>query len=94
MSITGISSARKRNVRIISIDSKSPSYDNVARGKYILYRPLYLVTTASPSKKVKEFVRFAMSKQGRDIIRKNGTVPYRDAPQLMSKMLIYGFGVN
>ena len=94
MGITGVSSARKRNVKILNFDGKIPSYENVANGKYTLYRPLYLVTSASPSKKVKAFIKFATSKEGRKIIKKNGTVPYKDAPQLMGKMLIYGFGVR
>ncbi len=93
MGITGISSARKRNVKIIGFDGKIPSYENVATGKYDLYRPLYLVTSPSPSKKVKDFIKFVVSKEGRQIIRNNNTVPYRDAPALLSKMLVYGFGV-
>ena len=63
-------------------------------GKYGLYRPLYLVTGPSPSRKVKDFILFATSNEGRDIIRENGTVPYNDALSLMSKMVIYGFGVK
>jgi len=94
LAMTGVSSARKRDVKIINMDNKSPTYDNVMHGKYGLYRPLYLVTTPSPSAQVKDFVAFATSKEGRDIIRANGTVPYRDAPNLMSKMLIYGFDVR
>lgn len=94
IAITGVSSARKRNVKIISMDSKSPTYENVKNGSYGLYRPLYLVTTPTPSAMVKKFVSFARSKEGRKIIRENGTVPYMDAPHLMSKMLIYGFGVR
>ena len=94
IAITGVSSARKRNVKIISMDNKSPTYENVKNGSYGLYRPLYLVTTPTPSPKVKKFVSFARSKEGRKIIRENGTVPYMDAPHLMSKMLIYGFGVR
>jgi len=94
MGITGVSSARKRNVKILNFDGKIPSYENVATGKYTLYRPLYLVTSASPSKKVKAFIKFATSKEGRKIIKNNGTVPYKDAPQLMGKMLIYGFDVR
>ena len=94
MGITGISSARKRNVKIIGFDGKTPSYENVKQGKYGLYRPLYLVTSPNPSKKAREFVRFASSKEGRAIIRQNKTVPYRDAPKLMAKMLVYGFGVK
>lgn len=92
--ITGISSARKRNVKIVSIDNKSPTFENVKDGSYGLYRPLYLVTTPTPSAKVKDFIAFANSTEGRNIIRENGTVPYRDALNLMSKMLIYGFGVK
>lgn len=94
IAITGVSSARKRNVKIISMDNKSPTYENVKNGSYGLYRPLYLVTTPTPSPKVKRFVAFARSKEGRKIIRQNGTVPYMDAPHLMSKMLIYGFDVR
>ena len=93
MAITGISSARKRNVKIIGFDGKVPSYENVASGKYSLYRPLYLVTNPSPSEKVKDFIKFVVSKEGRKIIRSNNTVPYKDAPALQSKMLVYGFGM-
>ena len=94
IAITGISSARKRNVKIIGFDGKAPTFNNVRDGKYTLYRPLYLVTNPSPSAQVKDFIAFANSKEGRDIIRNNGTVPYKDAPRLLSKMLIYGFDVK
>jgi phosphate transport system substrate-binding protein len=92
--ITGISSARKRNVKIIGFDGKAPSYQNVRDGNYGLYRPLYLVTSPQPSERAKDFVAFARSEEGRKIMRVNQTVPYKDAPHLMSKMLIYGFGVK
>lgn len=92
--ITGISSARKRNVKIIGFDGKTPTYENVLSGNYGLYRPLYLVTSPQPSEQVKDFIAFARSAEGRKIIRANETVPYKDAPNLMSKMLIYGFDVR
>lgn len=94
MAITGISSARKRNVKIQGFDGKVPTYENVKSGKYGLYRPLYLVTGPAASKKVKDFVSFAISDEGRDIIRRNGTVPYMDGIGLISNLLIYGFGVQ
>jgi len=94
MGITGISSARKRKVKILKFDGKSPTYKNVKNGSYGLYRPLYLVTSPHPSKQAKDFIKFASSREGRKIIRENNTVPYLDAPKLMSKMLIYGFGVK
>lgn len=92
--ITGVSSARKRNVKIVGIDGKVPTYENVKSGKYGLYRPLYLVTGPNPSKKVKDFLTFATSEEGSQILRDNGTVPYKDAYHLMRKMLIYGFDVK
>ncbi len=94
MGITGISSARKRNVKIVDLDGKTPSYENVQNGNYGLYRPLYLVTSRNPSAKVREFIAFANSPEGRKVIKENGTVPYREALNLMSKMVIYGFGVK
>jgi phosphate transport system substrate-binding protein len=94
MGITGISSARKRNVKIVGINGYVPSFENVRDGKYTLYRPLYLVTGSNPSKEVMDFIKFAQSKEGRKVIRANGTVPYLDALHLMSKMVIYGFGVK
>jgi len=94
MGITGVSSARKRKVKIIGFDGRKPDYENIKNGSYGLYRPLYLVTSPTPSNKVKEFLAFAQSTDGRKIIRDNGTVPYRDALGLMSKMVLYGFDVK
>jgi phosphate transport system substrate-binding protein len=94
IAITGVSSARKRDVKIIGIDDYVPTYENVKSGDYIFYRPLYLVTGAKSNKMVKDFVKFASSKKGKQIIRDNGTVPYSDAWYLMRKPLIYGDGVR
>ena len=43
IAISGISSAKKRDVEILERDGKYPSYENVQSGNYLLYRPLYLV---------------------------------------------------
>lgn len=92
--ITGISSARKRDVKILAFDGKVPTYDNVKSGKYGLYRPLYLVTSPAPPKLVSDFIAFAQSAEGKQILRDNQTVPYTDALNLMGKLLVYGFGVK
>lgn len=92
--ITGVSSARKRNAKILAFDGKTPTYENVKDGKYGLYRPLYLVTSPAPNKLVREFIEYAESEEGKQIMRDNKTVPYSDALNLMRKMLIYGFGVQ
>lgn len=88
--ITGISSARKRNVKVIGFSGMDPSFENVRDGKYGLYRPLFLVTGPKPSPVVREFIAFATSEEGRKIIRDNQAVPYHDALHLVSRMLIYG----
>ncbi len=83
---TGVSSAKKRNVKILSVGGKDPSYEHIKSGQYIFYRPLYLVTKlAEKNRLVKDFISFATSKEGKAVIRKAGTVPYTDALHLLSK---------
>ncbi len=85
--VTGISSARKRDVKILRLEGKEPNYENVRSGDYLLYRPLYLVhNKQSPkSEEIKKFIQFAYSKEGMDIISANGTVPYLEAMHLLRK---------
>lgn len=87
--ITGVSSARKRKVKIIDLNGKSPSYDNVATGNYLLYRPLYLAFNRNGPNAdiVKGFLQYADSAEGREVIRSNGTVPYLEGLNLMKKKL-------
>lgn len=71
----GISSAKKRKVKFLSLDGVSPSKENIASGKYALYRPLYLAYNKNKvSEKAKEFVEFALSPEGQAIISEQGTV--------------------
>lgn len=85
---TGISSAKRRKVKILSLNGKYPSYDNIKSGSYILYRPLYLVTKGvTADRKVKDFITFALSREGRAVIRRAGSVPYADAMSLVMKQI-------
>lgn len=85
--ITGVSSARKRKVKILQLQGKEPSYDNIRSGEYLFYRPLYIAhNPANPRySEVKKFIDFAHSREGRKIIRKQGVVPYLDALHLIRK---------
>ncbi len=85
--MTGISSARKRNLKILKLDGKDPNFDNIKSGNYLLYRPLYLVIDkqSKNATELKKFLGFAHSKTGRDIIRQNGVVPYLEALSLSIK---------
>jgi phosphate transport system substrate-binding protein len=86
--VTGISSARRRDVKILSLNGKNPSYENIKKGDYVLYRPLYIVINylKPQSDAVEQFLEYALSDEGKEIIRQNGTVPYRDGYKLIQKM--------
>lgn len=85
IAVTGISSARKRNLKIVSLNGLQPTYENIQSGDYLMYRPLYLTynPTLPSYREVKKFIRFAHSREGRNIVRANGVVPYMDAIGLL-----------
>lgn len=83
---TGISSASRRDVKMLKVHGVEPNFDTIKNGSYMLYRPLYLVTKMGETNPlVKAFVDFATSEEGTAIIRKTGTVPFTDALNLLSK---------
>lgn len=84
--VTGISSARRRAVKVLQLAGIEPSYENIKYGRYLLYRPLYLIVPLTPVEPlVEDFVRFASGIDGARVLRELGTVPYRDAPQLVMR---------
>ncbi len=86
--VTGISSAKRRDVKILKLDGKYPDYENIRKGEYVLYRPLYLVIAKdNHDKKVHDFIKYALSREGQAVIRAQGTVPYSEAMSLVMKQL-------
>lgn len=86
--VSGISSARKRNFKLLKLDGKAPTYENIKNGSYALYRPLYLVIRrGNKDPLVRDFIKYALSNEGQNIIRKQGTVPYAEALHLVMKQL-------
>lgn len=86
--ITGVSSARKLDAKILRLDGKEPSYANIKNGDYLLYRPLYMVTHLQDhNPEVQKFIDFVMGPDGRKVMRQVGTVPYEDAIGLWLKYL-------
>jgi len=85
MGVSGISSAKKRtNAKLLALDGKTPSKENIGSGKYPLVRPLYLVTKGEPAGEVKNFIDFALSKEGQAIISAQGTVNLEEGKALSS----------
>ncbi len=82
---SGISSARRRDVKMLKVHGVKPNFETIKDGSYILYRPLYLVTKmVETNPLVNGFITFATSEEGTDIIRKTGTVPFTDALNLLA----------
>jgi len=79
---TGISSARKRNVKILELDGQAPTYQNISAGKYALVRPLYLVVPRNPGAELADFIRFATGREGQTVIKQQGTVNVKDGARL------------
>ena len=64
----------------------APSLDRAANG---VARGVFGKRTKRGQKdpKIRDFIRFAVSREGQDIIRKQGTVPYTEAMALVMKQL-------
>jgi phosphate transport system substrate-binding protein len=60
-------------------DAYTPNYENVLSGKYPLGRLLYVNVVKEPNKPlpklVKEFLKFVLSKEGQEIVVKDGYLP-------------------
>lgn len=88
MTTTGISSAKRRKVKMLKLEGKSPTFENIQKGEYMLYRPLYLVIRyGETNPMVISFIDFATSFEGQEIIRSVGTVPYMSALPLVMKQI-------
>ena len=86
--VSGISSAKKRKLKLLKLDGKAPTYENIKNGSYALYRPLYLVIKrGNKTPLVRDFIKYAVSREGQAIIRSQGTVPYAEALHLVMKQL-------
>jgi phosphate transport system substrate-binding protein len=94
LGVTGVSSARKiKNIaKILNLNGKEPSYENIKSGEYLLYRPLYMVSAMEAKdpasrREIKKFIDFVLGPEGKAVMRRVGTVPYEDAIPLWLKYL-------
>jgi phosphate transport system substrate-binding protein len=63
------------SVRIVPLAGTLPTPDTVSTGKYLLVRPVVLVSRREQSELVREFLDFARSSENRDLFIKHGFVP-------------------
>lgn len=85
LAMSGISSARLRRVKMLDIEGRSATRENVVAGQYLLYRPLYLTVPEKPNQVVAAFVKFAVSREGQAIVRSTGTVTLAEGKGLWEK---------
>lgn len=89
--VTGISSARKRNVKVLNLNGIKPDYETIKSGNYTMYRPLYLTYTSlyklpkNEKKEVKRFLEFIKSDEAAAIIKANGVVPFKEGFHLVKQ---------
>lgn len=83
IAITGISSAKKRDVKVLTLNGVEPSMENLENSNYILSRPLYIVTKNQRSAEVNLFLEYAMSAAGQAVIEAEGTLPATKAKDLL-----------
>jgi len=81
--VTGVSSARKREVQILSLDGVEPTKERIAAGDYPLFRPLYLVTRGEPQGAVKDFIDWIVGPEGQAVLSKAGTVNLEEGSRLV-----------
>ena len=76
----GYISARQKAVFVAkdaNSEYEAPSIENVINGKYPISRPLFLYTNGEPIGLIKEFMDFALSKEGQEIVKKTDFVPIK-----------------
>ncbi|MES9855914.1 MAG: phosphate ABC transporter substrate-binding protein [Sedimenticola sp.] len=89
IAVTGVASANKRDVKILQLEGMDPSFENIRKGNYILYRPLFLTYNKKSERngEADRFIKFALGPQGRGIIKRNKVVPYFDGMLLIQNRL-------
>ena len=97
--ISGISSAKRRKVKLLALDGKKPTKDKVASGEYPLFRPLFLLTKGKPAGDVKAFIDWLLLEEGQKVVSEQGTVNLKEGRQLVKKFkhwehtnLVWNFG--
>ncbi|HSQ78740.1 MAG TPA: phosphate ABC transporter substrate-binding protein [Nitrospirota bacterium] len=82
IAVSGVSSSQKRAVKLVQVNGKAPTDENIKDGSYLLYRPLYLVVKQQASDEVGKFVAFALSDAGQTVIAGEGTVNLKEGARL------------
>ncbi len=82
---SGNSSAqRRKGIKRLKVDGIAPTKENIMAGTYPFYRPLYIVTRQEMSDQVRQFIDYALSPYGQEVIAAQGTVNLAEGMNLKS----------
>jgi phosphate transport system substrate-binding protein len=65
-------------VKAVAVDAAAPTVENVKLKKYRLVRPFLYLTFGEPNKNMKVFIDFVLSREGQNILKKEGLVAVHD----------------
>lgn len=88
LAITGVSSAQKRKIKVLTIDGHAPTPENIASGAYPYFRPLYIAYKPASNPGAAEFVAWLLSDRGQAVVGECGTVTVAQGARL-AKMYKY-----
>lgn len=85
LAVSGVSSSRHRNLKILRLDGVEASMENLKSGHYPLYRLLFLVAPSNLKERpeIRAFIEFALSAEGQMITMNAGTLPYHQGIRLI-----------
>lgn len=63
-----------QEVKAVKVDGVDPSTANIGNGTYKISRPFLYLTKAEPTGAVKTYIDFVLSKEGQDLLEKEGLV--------------------
>ena len=74
-----MSSSKAQGIKMLKVDGVAPTKENILSKKYKMRQAMYLYLPKNASDLAHSFVKFALSKEGQDIISKTGTANLEEA---------------
>jgi len=62
-------------IKQVSVNGVPCMTDEIIKGRYILVRPIFLLTKGAPKGKVKNLIDYILSSQGQETIKSSGLIP-------------------
>ncbi|MFK7955426.1 MAG: substrate-binding domain-containing protein [Lysobacterales bacterium] len=89
LAVVNYSAARKRRLKLLTLEGVAPAISNIRSGEYLLYFPMYLAvrSDAVNRRDIREFLRHATHSANRRILRRNGVLPYAEGLGLASRQV-------